>query len=84
MTRFGERYGSFILTAISALLLVRQGFITGTMSNVEKQYQEHLWYPLLALPEFLCVVLYGIPGLIPSQKPDPELPQYSMPERHSG
>ncbi|KAK1224547.1 hypothetical protein PQX77_012559 [Marasmius sp. AFHP31] len=82
MTTFGGRNGSFILMAIAVLLLIRQAFATATMSNLAKQYQEHLWYPLLALPEFLCVVLYALPGLIP-MKTEAELPQYNLTERHS-
>ncbi|KAL0575950.1 hypothetical protein V5O48_006020 [Marasmius crinis-equi] len=77
MATFGARHGSFILAAMSALLLVREAFTTATMANVSKQNQESLWYPLVALPELLCVALYALPGLIPTKSKE-ELPEYSL------
>ncbi|KAJ3491551.1 hypothetical protein NLJ89_g11327 [Agrocybe chaxingu] len=69
----GKRHAIFILVAISLLLLVREIFLTATINNPRKQIQESLWYPLVALPEILAVILYAIPGLVPSRK---ELPRY--------
>ncbi|KAK0473869.1 hypothetical protein IW261DRAFT_1552854 [Armillaria novae-zelandiae] len=69
---FGEKHGSFILCAISVLLIVREAFLTATISNTKAASNEHLWYPLVALPEILAVILYCAPGLIP---PRSELPQ---------
>ncbi|KAF8888344.1 hypothetical protein BD779DRAFT_1524935 [Infundibulicybe gibba] len=68
---WGVRHGSYILCAISLLLLIREAFATATSSNAAKQNNEHLWYPLSALPEILAVALYATPGLVP---PRSELP----------
>ena len=37
-----------------------------------QQTNEHLWYPLSAMTEFIAVVLFAVPGLVPAQE---ELPQ---------
>ncbi|PPQ91306.1 hypothetical protein CVT25_006600 [Psilocybe cyanescens] len=63
----GRKHGVMILLAISALLLVREAFSAATMSNSTKQDNEHLWYPLLAVPEILAVILYATPGLVPKR-----------------
>ncbi|KAG7453204.1 uncharacterized protein BT62DRAFT_878799 [Guyanagaster necrorhizus] len=68
---FGARHGAFILCAISLLLLVREAFLAATISNLKKETDEHFWYPLVALPEVLTVMLYCAPGLVP---PRSELP----------
>ena len=60
-----------ILLLVSLLLLVREAFATATISNSLKQNNEHLWYPLIALPEIIAVVLYATPGLVPRRN---ELP----------
>ncbi|KAF9526921.1 hypothetical protein CPB83DRAFT_816514 [Crepidotus variabilis] len=67
---FGAKHGIFILVVISLLLLIREIFITATMtpSNRPKQYNEHFWYPFVATTEFLAVVCYVTPGLVPSAK----------------
>ncbi|TFK35428.1 hypothetical protein BDQ12DRAFT_655543 [Crucibulum laeve] len=69
---FGMKNGIFILVAISLLLLIREAFSVATIGNLAKQNNEHFWYPLLALPEILAVVLYATPGLVP---PRAELPK---------
>ncbi|CAA7260716.1 unnamed protein product [Cyclocybe aegerita] len=69
---FGKRHAIFILVPISLLLLIREIFLTATINNPRKQIQESLWYPFVALPEILAVILYTIPGLIPARK---ELPR---------
>ncbi|PBK70159.1 hypothetical protein ARMSODRAFT_974644 [Armillaria solidipes] len=69
---FGEKHGSFILCAISVLLIVREAFLTATISNTKAAANEHFWYPLVALPEILAVILYCAPGLVP---PRSELPK---------
>lgn len=55
---------------ISVFLLIREVFVTVTMapSRHATQMKEQFWYPLLALPEFLAVVLFLTPGLVPSRK----------------
>ncbi|PBK85470.1 hypothetical protein ARMGADRAFT_1128853, partial [Armillaria gallica] len=68
---FGEKHGSFILCAISILLIVPEAFLTATINNTEAALNEHSWYPLVALPEIFAVTLYCAPGLIPRQS---ELP----------
>ena len=69
----GTKYGAYILCVIALLLLVREVFATATIGNLRKQNNEHLWYPLYALPEILAVAFYATPGLVP---PRSELPQY--------
>ncbi|KAJ7771988.1 hypothetical protein DFH07DRAFT_803332 [Mycena maculata] len=64
---FGDRHGNYILCAISMLLIVREIFNVATIKDQSKQNNEHLWFPLLALPEWLAVVCYAAPGLVPSR-----------------
>ncbi|KAG7453246.1 uncharacterized protein BT62DRAFT_53761 [Guyanagaster necrorhizus] len=64
---FGEKHGSFILCAISFLLLVREIFLMATIDNTKTAANEHFWYPLVALPEVLAVTLYCAPGLAPER-----------------
>ncbi|EPQ54636.1 hypothetical protein GLOTRDRAFT_106294 [Gloeophyllum trabeum ATCC 11539] len=76
---FGARHGVFVLLGIAILLLLREAFQTATTgskstSMQDKAYNEALFYPLSALPEFLAVVLFAVPGLVPSRK---ELQEYS-------
>jgi len=70
----GIRYGNYILLVISFLLIIRELFSIATVKNTAKLYNEHLWYPLLALPEVLAVILYLTPGLVPRRD---ELQQHS-------
>ena len=70
----GIRYGNYILLLISLLLLIREIFSIATVKNASKQDNEHLWYPLLALPEILVVCLYVTPGFVPKRE---ELQQHS-------
>jgi hypothetical protein len=67
-------YGNYILLVICLLLLVREIFVTATVTNSARQDTEHFWYPLLAVPEILVVLLYTTPGLVPRRD---ELPAYS-------
>lgn len=69
----GARYGTYILLMISLLLLVREAFATATVKNNAKQSNEHFWYPFLAVPEFLAIMLFTAPGLVPRQN---EVPEY--------
>ncbi|KAK0455284.1 uncharacterized protein EV420DRAFT_1621459 [Desarmillaria tabescens] len=71
-TSFGERHGAFILCAISLLLLVREAFMIATINDSKKEADEHFWYPLVAIPEILAVLLYCAPGLVP---PRSQLPK---------
>ena len=70
----GIRYGNFILLIISFLLIIREVFSVATVTNAAKQDNEHLWYPFIALPEILVVMLYVTPGLVPKRD---ELQQHS-------
>ncbi|KAJ7742602.1 hypothetical protein B0H16DRAFT_1563095 [Mycena metata] len=64
---FGDRNGRYLLCIISLLMLVREVFLTATLNNSTKQNDERLWYPLVALPEFLAVLCYAFSGLVPSR-----------------
>ncbi|TFK68652.1 hypothetical protein BDN72DRAFT_841538 [Pluteus cervinus] len=61
----GATHGGYILCAISVLLLIREAFAVATVGNIAKSGNEHLWYPLVAVPEILAVILYAAPGLVP-------------------
>jgi len=70
-TGFGATYGIQILCLISLLLLVREAFFTATTNDLTKQTDENWWYPFSACTEFVAVVLFTAPGLVPSRE---ELP----------
>ncbi|KAG7086246.1 hypothetical protein E1B28_002216 [Marasmius oreades] len=61
---FGSKHVSIILLLLSFMLLVRVVFDTATMTDPEKADNEKFWYPLVALPEWICACLYAIPGVI--------------------
>lgn len=65
---FGATHASLLLIIIALLLLVREIFTVATISNVATANNEHFWYPLVALPEILCVIIFGIPGLVPPKE----------------
>lgn len=64
---FGARNGIALLCVIAVLLLIREAFFVATMNNSEKQNKEDYWYPAAAVTEFLAVVLFAAPGLVPSR-----------------
>ena len=64
----GATHGTYILCLIVVLLLIREIFLTATLSSISHQ-KEGEWYPLAALPELLVVFLFATPGLVP-QKSD--------------
>ncbi|KAF8133922.1 hypothetical protein EV363DRAFT_1397328 [Boletus edulis] len=66
-TSIGATYGLQILCVISLLLLVREAFFTATSNDFAKQNDENWWYPFAALTEFVAVVLFATPGLVPSR-----------------
>jgi len=70
-TGFGATYGIHILCVISILLLIREAFFAGTSNNLTRQNDENWWYPFAALTEFVAVILFAAPGLVPSRN---ELP----------
>ncbi|KAK7458837.1 hypothetical protein VKT23_009847 [Stygiomarasmius scandens] len=62
---FGHSYGSYILGLIAFFMLLRELFLVATISSSTTQNAEKFWYPFVALPEVLCVMLFAIPGVIP-------------------
>jgi len=72
----GARHDLPIITLISLLLLIRQSFATATMmsSRFNKRFNDRLWYPLVALPEILAVLLFLVPGLVPRRRDTREGP----------
>jgi len=64
---FGATYGIHILCIISLLLLAREAFFTATSNNLTKQNDENWWYPFAALTEFVAVIMFAAPGLVPSR-----------------
>jgi len=71
----GARHGAIIFGAIAAFLLVREIYLVSTISSTIKQNKEDTWYPLVALPELICVVLYALPGVIPPTPGSSDLPR---------
>ncbi|KAF4615433.1 hypothetical protein D9613_003543 [Agrocybe pediades] len=65
---FGRRHSVLILLLIALFLLVREIFSMVTVSDSRKQNTEHFWYPLLAIPELVAVILYSAPGLVPTRE----------------
>ncbi|KAF9644902.1 hypothetical protein BDM02DRAFT_3149699 [Thelephora ganbajun] len=66
-TSFGTTYGMYILCLIVIFLLIREIYLTATISSISRQ-NEAVWYPLAALPELLAVFLFAVPGLVPEKK----------------
>lgn len=66
-TGFGATHGIHILCVISILLLIRESFLAATANDVAKQNDENWWYPFAALTEFVAVVMFAAPGLVPSR-----------------
>ncbi|KAF9066022.1 hypothetical protein BDP27DRAFT_1228246 [Rhodocollybia butyracea] len=72
------RHVSLLFGVIALLLLIREVFSVATINDFTKANNEHFWYPLIAVPELLCAVIYAIPGLIPPKVvPKGDLPMYS-------
>ncbi|KAH7914004.1 hypothetical protein BJ138DRAFT_1080382 [Hygrophoropsis aurantiaca] len=69
---FGASHGAFILMFVAALLVLREAFFTGTSNNPTEQNKETIWFPLSALTEFLAVLCFTTPGLVPARS---EIPQ---------
>ncbi|OBZ65082.1 hypothetical protein A0H81_14930, partial [Grifola frondosa] len=64
---FGTSHGVYILSAIAGFILLREAFFAATTNNPAQQINEHFWYPLAALPELFAVVLFAVPGLVPTR-----------------
>lgn len=64
---FGARNGIVLLCLISLLLLGREVFFVATDNNTTTQNEENFWYPAAAVTEFIAVVLFTAPGLVPSR-----------------
>ncbi|KAE9405794.1 hypothetical protein BT96DRAFT_934554 [Gymnopus androsaceus JB14] len=63
------------LGPLQLFLLVREIYLVSTISSTIKQNKEDTWYPLVALPELICVVLYALPGVIPPTPGSSDLPR---------
>jgi len=57
----------YILCLIVGFLLIREIYLTATISNISHQ-NEAAWYPLAALPELLAVFLFAVPDLVPQKR----------------
>jgi hypothetical protein len=75
----GRENGTPILFIVIVLLLIREIFYVSTVDNLKQQTNEKLFYPLVALPEFLAVVLLTAPGLVPSRAELPPSNDTGMP-----
>lgn len=65
---FGHKHPGIILIVMSALLLVREVYSAATVNSLQRQNKEKQWYPLIAIPEVIVVLLFGTPGLVPDRK----------------
>ncbi|KAI9571395.1 hypothetical protein HD554DRAFT_2016948 [Boletus coccyginus] len=63
--KLGSTYAIYILLVISALLVARESFFTATVKDTAKQNNEAYWYPFAVVTEFIAVVLFAAPGLVP-------------------
>ena len=64
--RFGRRHGALFLLAIIALFLVKEIYLVVTLSQISPN--ETLFYCLAVLPEFIAVLLFAVPGLVPGKE----------------
>jgi len=83
---FGDQHGHHVLLIISAVLLIREVYLLGTVNNKSKQADEKLFYILEAVPELIAICLFTIPGLIPVPGAVVEqvLPSTYTPNQHAG
>ncbi|KAF9066003.1 hypothetical protein BDP27DRAFT_1547739 [Rhodocollybia butyracea] len=65
----GSTHGSIIFTVMAGLLIIREIYMVATIGSITLSNKEDMWYPLVALPELLCVALYVAPGVIPPPVP---------------
>jgi hypothetical protein len=75
---FGNKHGIMILMFISILLLIREVFSVSTLTNLARFNKEHFWYPFVAVPEILAVILYSIPDLVPPRHEIPSPNNYVL------
>ncbi|KAH8822847.1 hypothetical protein DL96DRAFT_320129 [Flagelloscypha sp. PMI_526] len=54
---------AMLFVIISALILVREAYMTATMDNTSARTNEAYWYPLSEVPAILCIFLYAVVGL---------------------
>ncbi|KAJ7176293.1 hypothetical protein C8R43DRAFT_556800 [Mycena crocata] len=79
-SKLGDRYAGPLLILISLLLLVRQAFLTiVTLGEIAAQNDERLWFALVALTEFVAVMCYAVPGLVPTSETTERLPTMHNP-----
>ena len=55
---------------ISLLLVAREAFFAATVNNTSRQNNEKFWYPLAVTTEFIAVILFATPGLVPDEPTD--------------
>ncbi|KAJ3573732.1 hypothetical protein NP233_g2239 [Leucocoprinus birnbaumii] len=77
-TTFGDKHAAWLLILISAFLLWRMIY---SVITIRQSPHEATYYPLSALPEFLCVCVYAVPGLVLSRR---ELKEKDMELERSG
>ncbi|KAN0077145.1 hypothetical protein V8E55_011000 [Tylopilus felleus] len=68
--QIGSTYGIYILMVISLLLVAREAFFAATVNNTSRQNNEKFWYPLAVTTEFIAVILFATPGLVPDEPTD--------------
>ncbi|KAF9066002.1 hypothetical protein BDP27DRAFT_1228238 [Rhodocollybia butyracea] len=81
-TSFGAKHAPLLFGVIALMLLIREIFSVATLNQFSKANNEHFWYPLVAVPELICVLVYAIPGVIPPKVPPKvtettDLPMYT-------
>jgi hypothetical protein len=63
---FGRRHGAIFLLAIIVLFLIKEIYLVATLTQT--MTDETAFYCLAVLPEFLAVVLFAVPGLVPDKE----------------
>ena len=62
----GRRHGALFLLAIIALFLVKEIYLVATLGQISTN--ETVFYCLAVLPEFIAVLLFAVPGLVPGKE----------------
>jgi hypothetical protein len=63
----GIKHGAVIFAAISVTLLIREVFNVATLGNSSVANNEAFFYPFVATPELLVVLMFMTPGLVPQK-----------------
>ncbi|KAI0821018.1 hypothetical protein BC629DRAFT_1587349 [Irpex lacteus] len=66
--RYGPKHGTFVLLLIGVLCVVREAFLCATASTFPQHNKAAWFYPLVAVTELICALLFLVPRLVPSRQ----------------